>query len=110
MRATCSTALPMKGAADSDHAAEFPMEVFTTTDLHERAADLVRNAEDGQLSVVTENGEPLFIAVPFDELLLKEGSRVALAVRLFEQGCISLNQAAALAGRSNDELTVLLGQ
>jgi predicted HTH domain antitoxin len=40
----------------------------------------------------------LFLAFPFDELLLKCGVNVDLAVHLFDTETISLGQAAKLAG------------
>jgi len=53
------------------------MDVFTIRDLRERTGDLVRDAEEGRLSIITKHGQPIFVAVPFDEALLKEGGRCA---------------------------------
>jgi prevent-host-death family protein len=74
------------------------MQTFTIRDLRDRTGDLVREAEAGKLSVVTKHGQPVFVAVPFDEALLKEGVKVALAVKLFDEETISLGKAAKLAG------------
>ncbi len=49
------------------------METFSITDLRERSGELARQAEAGHLSIVVKHGRPLFIAVPMDEHLLKEG-------------------------------------
>lgn len=76
------------------------MELFTDRDVRERFGDLIRNAEAGKLSVITKHGHPVFIAVPFDEILLKEGMHVALAVKLYDEEFISQGQAARLAGMS----------
>ena len=46
-------------------------EAFTVRDLRERTGELIRGAEDGHLSVVTKHGNPVFVAVPFDEVLLE---------------------------------------
>lgn len=75
------------------------MDTFTIRDLRERTGELVRDAEAGRLSLVTKHGRPVFVAVPFDDLLLREGVPVALAVRLFQQGDVSIGKAARLAGR-----------
>jgi prevent-host-death family protein len=51
------------------------METFSIRDLRERTGELVREAEAGHLSIVAKHGRPLFVAVPMDEHLLKEGVR-----------------------------------
>jgi prevent-host-death family protein len=74
------------------------MESFNIRDLRERTGELVRNAEQGKLAVVAKHGHPLFVAVPLDETLLRAGLGVALAVKLFQDGTISLGKAAKLSG------------
>lgn len=85
------------------------MQTFTIRDLRDRTSELVREAEAGHLSIITKHGQPVFVAVPFDENLLKTGVNVALAVRLFDQEKISLGQAVKLAGMSHSEFIDLLG-
>lgn len=79
------------------------MHTFTIRDLRDRTGDLVRDAEAGKLSVVTKHGQPVFVAVPFDEALLQGGVRVSLAVKLFDDDVVSLRQGAKLAGMTLDE-------
>lgn len=74
------------------------MDVFTIRDLRERTIDLIRAAEAGKLSLVTKHGQPVFLAVPFDETLVKEGVRIDLAIKLFDENVLSTGQAAKLAG------------
>lgn len=74
------------------------METFTVHDLRERTGELIRGSEQGHLSVVTKHGHPVFVAVPFDEALLETGVRVSLALRLFDDGTLSLTQAAKYSG------------
>ena len=76
------------------------MDILTLDDFQERFEDLIRNAQAGKLSVITKHGHPVFIAVPFDEILLKEGVHVALAVKLYDEEFISQGKAAKLAGMS----------
>jgi len=85
------------------------METFSVRDLRERTGELVREAEAGHLSVVAKHGRPLFVAVPMDELLLKEGVAVALAIRLFAEKAVSLGKAAKLARISLEEFIAHLG-
>jgi prevent-host-death family protein len=86
------------------------METFTVRDLRERTGELIRGAEAGKLSVITKHGTPVFVAVPFDETLLREGVAVALAIRLFDEEHISLSRAARMAGCSVSEMIDLLGK
>lgn len=64
----------------------------------EHSADLTREAQAGRITVATNEDGPLFLAVPFDELLLKYGVNVDLAVKLLDAETISLGKAAKLAG------------
>jgi prevent-host-death family protein len=86
------------------------METFTVRDLRERTGELIRGAEAGKLSVITKHGTPVFVAVPFDDVLLKEGVAVALAVHLFDEERISLSRAARMAACSVSEMIDLLGK
>jgi predicted HTH domain antitoxin len=45
----------------------------------------------------------VFIAVPFDEWLLRFGLAAALAIRLYEQEVLSLGQASKVAGLAEEE-------
>lgn len=80
------------------------MEMFTVRDLRNRTGELIREAELGHLSVITKHGQPVFVAVPFDEALLESGVRVSMAVHLFADHKITLSQAAKLAGISVSEM------
>ena len=61
---------------------------------------LIEGAENGQLAIVTKDGRPLFLAVPFDERLANEDVHVAVAVHLYETETVSLGRAARIAGDS----------
>jgi prevent-host-death family protein len=80
------------------------MESFTVRDLRERTGELVRNAEQGKLAVVAKHGHPLFVAVPLDEEMLRSGIHVALAIKLFQDGTLSLGKASKLAGLSYEAM------
>ena len=79
------------------------MDAFTVRDLRERTGELIRDAEEGKLSLVTKHGQPVFIAVPFDEWVVAFGVRIALAMRLFEEEVVSVAQATKLAGIAEEE-------
>lgn len=80
-----------------EHSGVLAWRPYSIRDLRERTGELVREAEAGHLSIVAKHGRPLFVAVPMDEHLLKEGVAVALAVRLFAEKVVSLGKAAKLA-------------
>lgn len=86
------------------------MQTFTIRDLREHADDIVREAKSGRLSVVTKQGEPIFLAVPFDDALLRGGLATTLATRLFDEEAISLGQAARLAGMDVTEFMEILSR
>ena len=60
-----------------------PVDVFSVRDLRQRSGDLLRDAENGQVAVITKHGRPAILAVPFDARLLELGVHRALALHLF---------------------------
>lgn len=86
------------------------MHAFTFRDLRKRTGELIRSAESGELAIITRHGTPVFVAVPFDETLLREGVCAALAIKLFDEELISLSRAARMAGLSVSEMIGMLGK
>jgi predicted HTH domain antitoxin len=80
------------------------MEAISIEQLIKSPDRLIREAESGQLAIVTKGGRPLFLVVPYDERLAGEDVHVALAVRLYENEVVSLGRAARIAGLSVSEL------
>lgn len=74
-----------------------PLKTFNIRDLRQRTGTLVREAEEGGLSLVTKHGRAVFLAVPLSERLLEAGVHQALALHLYEHGVVSLSKAARLA-------------
>jgi prevent-host-death family protein len=87
-----------------------PLDVFTVRDLRQRSGDLLRDAEQGRLALITKHGRPAILALPFDERLLAHGIHRALALHLFEAEQVTLGQGARLAGLSIEEFIELLAQ
>ena len=73
------------------------MQSFSIRDLRERSGVLSKEMEQGNLSVVTRHGHPLFISIPFTSELLELGVHRALAIKLFKEGDFSLGKSAKLA-------------
>ena len=73
------------------------MQCFAIRDLRDHTGELVRNAENGECSIVSKHGKPLFVALPFDSAILKAGVNVALADKLVQSGELLVGAAAKLA-------------
>lgn len=86
------------------------MHTFTVRDLREHTGDLIHDAEKGKLSLITKHGRPIFLAVPFTEELLDLGLKSALAMKLYNEGTITLGKAAKLAGISIEAFIEKLGK
>ena len=86
------------------------LNVFSARDIRQRSGELLRDAEQGHLAVITKHGRPAILAVPFDERLLDIGLHRAMALRLYEQRQVTLVQAAKLAATTLEEFIVLLGE
>lgn len=84
------------------------METVTIIDLRERTGELVRGAEKGKLAIVTKRGQPLFVAVPFDDALLEGGVRRSFVLRLVQEGIVSQGKAAELLGMSRMDFLDLM--
>jgi prevent-host-death family protein len=59
-----------------------PFDVFTVRDLRLRTGDLLRDAEEGKLSIITKHGRPAILAIPFGERLLAQGIHRAIFIEL----------------------------
>ncbi|MGH8681137.1 MAG: UPF0175 family protein [Burkholderiales bacterium] len=71
---------------------------ISVEELARSPARLIEEAESGEVAIVTKDGRPLFLAVPYDERLAKEEVHVVVAVHLYEKGIVSLGRAAKVAG------------
>jgi len=71
---------------------------ISVEELARSPARLIEEAESGEVAIVTKDGRPLFLAVPYDERLAKEEVRLVVAVHLYEKEIVSLGRAAKIAG------------
>jgi prevent-host-death family protein len=85
------------------------LDVFSVRDLRNRSGDLLKDAELGQMALITKHGRPAILALPFDRRLLDQGIHRALALHLFEGRLLTLAQAAKVAELSIGEFIDLLG-
>jgi prevent-host-death family protein len=85
------------------------VDVFSARDLRNHAGGLLKDAEEGRLSVITKHGRPAAIAVPFDSRLLELGTHRHLAVQLYAQRLLTLAQAAKLSDLPIEQFIDVLG-
>ena len=84
------------------------MRTFSVRDLREHTGQLIHGAEAGKLSIVTKHGNPVFLAVPFDEVLIKFGLNVAVAIDVYREKTVSLGKAAKIAKMPVEEFIEIL--
>jgi len=85
------------------------MQAIGIRQLRERGGELEDFAKSGETLLLTKNGKPLYISIPYDDITASEGTRIALALRLFEIGALSRGSAAKAAGIKLDEFLRLAG-
>lgn len=73
------------------------MDTISVEELTRRPGRLIEAAESGRVVVVTKDGRPLFVAVPYDEPLSKAEVHVVVAIRLYETWRVSLGHATKIA-------------
>ena len=76
----------------------------------EHPAKLLSDMQSGVIAVVTQDGEPVFMAVPFGASLDPPGVRLELAVSLFNRDQVSVGVASRIAGLSISETIDELGR
>ena len=76
--------------------------------LRENPGVLSQSAEAGEYVLVTNRSDPISLAIPFDEELLRSGVHINLAVKLYEEGVLTLPRAARIAQLSVEDFLVKL--
>jgi prevent-host-death family protein len=73
------------------------LDIFTARDLRNNVGGLMKDAEAGEMALITKRGKPTAIALPFDKKLLSLGLNRSFALRLYEQKLTTLVQSAKIA-------------
>lgn len=71
---------------------------------------LLSEAQGGEIALVTQDGEPVFMAVPMGANLDARKLRLEIAVVLFDRERISLGVASGIAGLPISEMIDELGR
>lgn len=84
--------------------------VYTARELRNLSGELIQQAEEGKLGLITKHGKPTMLTIPFDETVLSFGVHRSLALNLFSSGQLTLAQAAKLAKMPMEKFISLLGE
>lgn len=76
--------------------------------LKTNPSPLSKAFESRSTVLISRRGEPIGIAAPVDERLLDLGFTRWIAIRAFQEGDLSLGQAAKAFGKSKQEMLTLL--
>lgn len=71
--------------------------------LRENPGVLSQCAESGELILVMNRNNPISLSIPFSEELLQSGISMNVAVKLYEEGILTLARSAKLANVSTEE-------
>jgi predicted HTH domain antitoxin len=71
---------------------------------------LLSDAQGGEVAVVTQDGKPVFMAVPMGANLDNQSVRLELAISLFDGEHVSIGVASHIAGLSVSEMIDELGR
>lgn len=76
--------------------------------LRENPGVLSQSAAAGEYVLVTNRNIPISLAIPFDDALLQSGVHLNVAVKLYEDGLLTLVKAAKLARLSVESFIEIL--
>ena len=71
---------------------------------------LLSEAQGGEIALVTQDGEPIFMAVPMGASLDARKVRLEIAVSLFDREQVSIGVASGIAGLAISEMIDELGR
>ena len=89
---------------------EKKIDVFSSRDLRIKSGSLIKDAENGHISIITKHGKPVILTLPFDTQLIKTGLNKNLALYLYENNLLTLAKAAKIASLSIEEFLDLLNE
>ena len=79
------------------------MHTFTVDDLTRQPQRLWTDAQQGEVTVVTDGGKAVMLAMPLAHGASMQATLVELAAQLYDRELISLERAARIAGLSYSE-------
>lgn len=74
------------------------MKIVSVRALRENPGVLSQSAGAGEYVLVTNRNTPVSLSIPFNDVLLESGVHLNVAVKLYDEGLLTLVKAAKLAG------------
>jgi predicted HTH domain antitoxin len=71
---------------------------------------VLSEARGGEIALVTQDGEPILLALPLGKGTESPAAKLELAIALFDREQVSLGLAAQIAGLSYGEMVDALGR
>lgn len=79
-------------------------------ELRDLSSQLPEKAAAGESFFLTKNGAALYYAIPVDQVLMEQGSRLAIALNLYKNEALTLSQGAKLAELSMEGFILEAGK
>lgn len=86
------------------------MNTIGIKELQTNPAKLSKTLLADEYMLITRRGEPLGVALPFDNNLMENGLKRWMSLKAFQNGDISLGQLAKTLGMNKHEALDLLGE
>ena len=86
------------------------MNTIGIKELQTNPAKLSKTLLNDEYMLITRRGEPLGVALPFDDNLMQNGLKRWMSLRAFKDGDISLGQLAKTLDMNKNQALELLGQ
>lgn len=84
------------------------MQVIGIKELQTNPAKLTKAFQERDYLLITKHGQPLGLAIPFDEGMMDKGLMPWFAIKSFQNGDLSLGQLAKILGKTHHATVALL--
>lgn len=85
------------------------MQVIGIKELQTNPSKLTKAFQDNDYLLITKHGQPLGLALPFNEGIMEQGLLPWFAIKGFQSGDLSLGQLSKTLGKTQHETIKLLG-
>lgn len=85
------------------------MQIIGIKELQTNPAKLTKAFQEHDYLLITKHGQPLGLAIPFDEGIMDKGLMPWFAIKGFQNGDLSLGQLAKMLNKTHHDTIKLLG-
>ena len=86
------------------------MNIIGIKELQTNPGKLSKSFSENDYLMITRNGKPIGLAIPFSSGFLEHGMNHWMALKAFEMGDLSLGQLAKTLGKNKVETMEMLGR